>query len=154
MVPCEHILSHKTRHRAHRASQVLFVFSPTRILDPSTHDLMKSTEYAIGPSISVGAGHTGLCNNNENTTFWKRSEVKHGSTIHLFLTIDECYPLCLWKWENKDNLLWYPGMCLRFFPAIVMRSRFLQANQQLNLAVTLLEVRNYICIRKGLMASL
>lgn len=59
MIPCEHILSHKRRHRAHRDGQVCSVFSPTHILDPSTHDLMKSTEYAIGPSISVGAGHTG-----------------------------------------------------------------------------------------------
>lgn len=74
------------------------VFSPAHIslsLDPTTQDLMESTEYAIGPSISVGAGHTSLCNNNETTTFWKRSKVKHGSTIHLFLTIDECYPCCL-----------------------------------------------------------
>ncbi len=95
MIPCEYILSHKRDTEPTETVRFCSVFSPTHILDPSLHDLMKSTEYAIGPSISVGAGHTGLCNNDENTTFWERSEVKHGSTIDLSLTIDECHPLCL-----------------------------------------------------------
>ncbi len=153
MIPCEHILSHKRRHRAHRDGHVLFCiftyshFRPINTWSHEIHWICHRTKHFCG-----GRPHRLMQQQQKQRSGnVPRSNMAAPLTCFSLLmnVIHSVFENDIIKTICYDTLVCVWGLSLQLW-----WSRFLQANQQLKLAVTLLKVRNYICIWKGLMASL